>query len=306
MKPAATPRDAVAIGVFDGLHVGHQAILARAIERARERGGRAVVLSFDPHPDVVLRKDAFHIPAPLTPALEKRARLSALGIDVVDVLPFTREMASLTPEEFVGRHVVAPYAPHAVVVGEGFALGRARSGDVTRLGAIGRGHGFTVEAVPLAMFEAEPVSSTRIRAALAGGRVGPAARLLGRRYDLRGLVVRGDGIGRRLGYPTANLRLHEEKLLPRDGIYAALAGIDDEPVCRPAAMSLGIRPTFEGTVRTLEAHLLDFDEPLYGRDLTVELVDWLRPEERFDGPEALIRAIDADVAETRRRLAGVA
>jgi riboflavin kinase/FMN adenylyltransferase len=226
-------------------------------------------------------------------------------VGLLEVLPFTREMASLTPEEFIERHVVTPYAPHAVVVGEGFALGRGRSGDVRRLSEIGLTHGFVVESVPLTVVDGAPVSSTRVRLALGEGRVDVAARLLGRRYDLTGQVVTGAGIGRRLGYPTANLRLHEEKLVPRDGIYAVLAGIGDEPPRRPAAMSIGVRPTFDGTVRTLEVHLLDFDAPLVGLDVTVELVEWLRPELRFEGPEQLVAAIDADVAETRRRLAGV-
>jgi riboflavin kinase/FMN adenylyltransferase len=301
-----THGDAVAIGVFDGLHLGHRAILERALAMARSWGGRAIVLSFDPHPDVVLRKGPLHIPAPLTPELEKRARLTSLGVDVLEVLPFTREMASLAPEEFVTRHVTGPYAPHAVVVGEGFALGRGRSGDVRRLGEIGRKHGFVVEAVPLALLDGEPVSSTRIRGALAQGRVDLAARLLGRRYTLTGRVVTGAGMGRKLGYPTANLRLHEEKLLPADGIYAARAGIGDETPHRPAAMSIGMRPTFDGTVRTLEAHLIDFDAPLVGQDLTVEFVDWLRPEVRFDGAAALTAAIGADVEATRRRLAALA
>jgi riboflavin kinase/FMN adenylyltransferase len=302
----SAPSDAVAIGVFDGLHRGHAAILERAIAMARSHGGRAVVLSFDPHPDVVLRKGPLHIPAPLTPELEKRARLTAMGVDVLEVLPFTREMAALTPEEFIARHVTGPYAPHAVVVGSGFALGKGRSGDVPRLSEIGRAHGFVVEAVPLAREGGEPVSSTRIRHALAEGQVDLAARLFGRRYTLGGRVVTGAGMGRKLGYPTANLRLHEEKLLPRDGIYVVRAGIGDEPLRRPAAMSIGMRPTFNGTSRTLEVHLIDFDAPLVGEELTVEFVDWLRPEARFDGAEALAAAIGADVEATRRRLASLA
>lgn len=296
-------RNVVSIGVFDGLHLGHRAILERAIVRAKALGGRSVVLSFDPHPDVVLRKDGFRIPAPLTPLLEKHARMEALGIDHLEVLPFTRELAALSPEEFLARHVMAPWSPAAIVVGEGFALGRGRSGDVPRLREIGRAEGFEVEAVPLADLDGKPISSTRIRDALAEGRVDEAARLLGRRYTLAGTVVHGAGVGRTLGFPTANLRLHEEKLLPRDGVYAARVGIDGEPAQRPAAMSIGLRPTFGGTTRTLEAYLLDFDDSLYGRELTVELVAWQRGQERFDSTEALLQAIGDDVAETRRRLA---
>lgn len=299
---AGAARSAVAIGVFDGLHRGHRAILERARARAAERGGRAVVVTFDPHPDVVLARGDFRIAAPLTPIGEKRARLAAMGLDALDLVPFTRELAAMEPEDFVAAHLVRPHAPHTVVVGEGFALGRGRSGNVDRLAAIGRSHGFTVEAVPLVPWDGEPVSSTRIRARLAEGRVAEAGRLLGREYTLTGCVVTGEGIGRTLGYPTANLRLHEEKLLPRDGIYAVRVGIGDEPPRRAGAMSLGVRPTFDGKVRTLEVFLLDFDAPLVGRDLTLALVDWLRAEERFESPAALVEAMHRDVAETRRRL----
>lgn len=296
------PSSVVSIGVFDGLHLGHRAILDRALAQADTLGVRCVVVSFDPHPDVVLAKSAFHVPAPLTPPGEKRERLLAIGVAELDVIPFTRELADLSPEQFVAEHLVAPHHPAALVVGAGFALGRGRSGTVDRLRAIGEGAGFTVEAVPLLERDGAPVSSTRIRGLLTEGRVAEAGRLLGRAYDLRGRVVRGDGIGRTLGYPTANLRLDEEKLLPADGIYAVRAAIGDEPATRPAAMSIGMRPTFDGRERTLEVHLLDWSGDLVGREVTVELAEWLRPELRFETPESLVEAIDRDVAETRRRL----
>jgi len=293
---------AVAIGVFDGLHLGHRALLERAVGRARARSARSVVLSFDPHPDVVLSRDAFRIPAPLTPLPEKRARLVAMGVDEFRVLPFTRELAALTPEAFVERELVKPYAPSALVVGEGFALGRGRSGDAGRLRAIGLDHGFEVDVVPLLHVDGAPVSSTRIRTLLAAGQVAPVAQLLGRPYGLSGTVVRGDGIGRDLGYPTANLRLHDEKFLPADGIYVVRARLAAENAWRPGAMSIGMRPTFDGRVRTLEVHLLDWRGDLLAAELEVEFVDWLRPEIKFDTPAALVAAMDHDVAETRRRL----
>jgi riboflavin kinase/FMN adenylyltransferase len=302
--PAPRPRSgsAVAIGVFDGLHLGHRAILERAIARARAAGGRCVVMSFDPHPDVVLAKSGFHSPPPLTPLGERRERIVALGADTFEVIPFTRELAALEPEEFVDRYLVHAHAPVALVVGEGFALGRGRSGNVTRLREIGVTQGFEVEAVPLVILDGAPVSSTRIRAALAEGSVAEAARLLGRRYALRGTVVTGDGRGRELGFPTANLRLFEERAIPADGIYAVQARVGDEATLRPAAMSIGMRPTFDGQLRTLEVHLLDWSGDLVGRALEVEFVDWLRPELRFESAQALIEAMDRDVAETRRRL----
>ncbi|TMQ50572.1 MAG: bifunctional riboflavin kinase/FAD synthetase [Candidatus Eisenbacteria bacterium] len=293
---------AVSVGAFDGLHLGHRQILSRTIARARERAGRSVVVSFDPHPDLVLAK-SFQAVAPLSPLPEKRERLAVLGVDELRVLPFTRELASLEPEEFVERHLVRPHALHALVVGVNFALGRGRSGNVPRLREIGRRLGFEVETVPLLEIGGDPVTSTRIRGALVRGRVDEAARLLGRWYALGGAVVTGDAIGRTLGVPTANLRLHDEKFLPADGIYAVWARIGSESVRRPGAMSIGVRPTFGGQERTLEVHLIDWSGDLLGADLEVELVDWIRPELRFESAEALSVAMREDLAEARRRLA---
>lgn len=290
---------AVAVGVFDGLHRGHRALIGRAVARAA--GDRCVAVSFDPHPDLVLAKEFRALP-PLTPIPEKQARLAAMGAEL-RVLPFTRELASLDPETFVRTHLVEPFRPRWLVVGEDFALGRGRAGNVERLRAIGRAEGFEVEAVPLLADEGGPVSSSRIRSALGDGRVALAARLLGRRFSLSGLVVHGDGVGRKLGWPTANLRLHEEKCLPALGIYAVWARIDGAGDRLPGAMSIGIRPTFGGQAVTLEVHLLDWDGDLYGREVEVEFVDWLRPELRFEGVEALIEAIGADVEHARQRLA---
>ena len=293
-----TPRAAVAIGVFDGVHRGHAAIVRRAVERARETGGRCVVVSFDPHPDLVLAK-TFHAAAPLTPLPEKRRRLEALGVDQLDVIPFTRELAALTPEEFVERHLVALHAPAALVVGESFALGRGRAGNVERLAAIGRERGFVVEPVPLSRIDGVPVSSSRIRDQLERGDVAGAETLLGRRYDLAGIVVSGEAIGRTLGVPTANLRLHDEKLVPANGIYAVWARLPGETFLRPGAMSIGVRPTFGGQHRTLEVHVLDWDGDLLGREVQVEFVQWLRAEIRFDGPESLIAAMRTDLEQVR-------
>jgi riboflavin kinase/FMN adenylyltransferase len=291
----------VTVGVFDGVHLGHQRILSSAVSIARERAERCVVLSFDPHPDLVL-SPRFEARAPLTPLPEKRERLLALGADELEVLPFTRELASLSPEEFVSRFLVAGHRLVSLVVGENFALGRGRAGNVPRLAEIGVARGFDVVPVPLLELDGAPVSSTRIRALLAAGRVAEAARLLGRRYGLSGIVVRGDAIGRTLGYPTANLRLHEEKTVPGDGIYAAWTRIAGEQEWRAAAMSVGVRPTFGGQVRTLEAHVIDWSGDLLGKSLEVEFAEWLRPELRFETREALIAAMDGDVLETRRRL----
>jgi len=292
----------VSVGVFDGLHLGHQQILSRALARAHGRGVRCAVVSFDPHPDVVLAKP-FQALAPLTPHAERRERLTAMGVELYEVIPFTRELAALEPEEFVDRYLVHPLTISDLVVGANFALGKGRVGNVERLTRIGASRGFEVEAVPLLVIDGAPVSSTRIRAMLAEGDVGGAARLLGRRYSLAGEVVTGEGIGKTLGAPTANLRLHEEKLLPADGVYAAWARIDGESSWRPAALSLGTRPTFGEHARTLEAHLLDWSGELVGHTLGVELEAWIREQEVFESPETLATAIQADLARVRKRLA---
>jgi riboflavin kinase/FMN adenylyltransferase len=293
---------AVAVGVFDGLHLGHRQLLERAVAHSREGGGRCVVVSFDPHPDLVLARDFQAVP-PLTPLPEKRERLESMGVDELVVLPFTRELAAMSPESFVDERLVGPHRPFALVVGENFALGRGRAGDVARLRELGRSRGFEVDAVALLEMDGAPITSSRVRGLLGEGRVAEAARLLGRHYALAGSVVAGDAIGRTLGFPTANLRLHEEKLVPAHGIYAVWATIEGETLRRPGAMSVGVRPTFGGQTRTLEVHLLDWSGELHGRGLAVEFVDWLRPEHHFPDREALIAAVSRDVAEVRRRLA---
>lgn len=291
---------AVAVGVFDGLHLGHLALIERAIVRAQ--GGRCTAITFDPHPDVVLAREFRSLPL-LTPLPEKQRRLAAMGVDL-HVIPFTRELAALEPEVFVARHIVEPFGPRWLVVGRDFALGRGRAGNVDRLAGIGRTSGFEVEAVPLLSVDGAPVTSTRIRTLLLEGRVDDAARLLGRRYAFAGLVVHGEKLGRKLGYPTANLRLHDEQQLPALGIYAVWARIEGELEWRAGAMSLGVRPTFDGQVRTLEVHLLDWDGDLYGRDLHVELVSRLRDEERFPSVEALVAQMGLDVMHCREILSG--
>lgn len=288
----------VAVGVFDGLHRGHCALFDRALALAA--GKRCVAVSFDPHPDIVLAPE-FRALAPLTPLPERHERLARMGVEL-HMLPFTRELAALSPETFIEEHLVKPFHPACLVVGADFALGRARAGNVERLREIGASRGFTVEAVELLGESGGVVSSSRIRDALTAGAVEEAAALLGRRYSLVGLVVHGNKIGRTLGWPTANLRLHDEKLVPALGIYAVWARIEGDSTWRAGAMSVGIRPTFGGQLRTLEVHLLDWEGDLYDRNLEVQFVAWLRSELKFEGTEALIEAIRVDVENTRVRL----
>ena len=296
----------VAVGVFDGLHRGHRAIVDTALARAREANAATAVVSFDPHPDAVLGKAPAE--APLTPAREKKELLTAWGVAQVVVLPFDRELAALEPEVFVERHLLGPLGMVRLVTGQDFALGRGRKGTVPFLTALGARRGFEVEAVPLLVEHHGAVSSTRVRGALKGGDVAFAAELLGRPYALEGRVVHGHGIGKKLDYPTANLDLLEPKLLPADGIYAAWVRVPGATLgpgpdgALRGAVSLGLRPTFDGIDRALEVFVLDWDKDLRDKVLRVDLVDWLRGQEKFEDAGALVEAIGRDVAHVRRIL----
>ena len=293
----------VAVGVFDGLHRGHRRIIETGQARARDAGAGLAVVTFDPHPDAVLGKAPAELP--LTPPREKKELLRAWGVDRVEVLPFDRELAALTAAEFVERHLVGPLGMVRLVTGTDFALGRGRQGTVDVLAAIGRERGFAVETVPLLLEHHGAVSSTRVRGALRGGDVAFAAELLGRRYAIDGRVVHGWGLGGKLAYPTANLDPLEPKFLPADGVYAGWVHVPGDasgPGPRGAqmgAVSLGLRPTFDGAERTLEVFLLDWDKDLRDMTLQVEFVDWLRGQEKFTGADALVEAMGRDVERCR-------
>ncbi len=299
-------RSAVAIGTFDGVHLGHQALLAEARRWAQGRGaarGESVALTFYPHPARVLA------PAkapPLIMPLERRlALLADTGIDATVVQTFTRELASLEADEFVRGILARDLGAGCVVVGPDFRYGRGRAGDVARLQALGRELSIDVSVIaPVNTGDQEQrCSSTRIRQLVEAGDVRAARALLGRPFELEGVVVRGAARGRTIGFPTANLT-PETELRPRVGIYAARAVVLDGPGGvgpSPAAVSIGRNPTFTeaGAPVTIEAHLLDFAGDLYGRRLRLELSDWLRDEQRFDSVEALIAQIAADVGQVR-------
>jgi riboflavin kinase / FMN adenylyltransferase len=289
---------AVTVGNFDGVHRGHQALVAAARARADSHGGSCVALTFDPHPARVLQPDR-----PLRRLMTEAQRaecLAALGVDVLALLPFTPELAALSPEEFATKVLADALRAKAVVVGEDFRFGKGRAGDVAALEALGQRLGFAVVAVEPVLDGGLPVSSTRIREALVEGDVVAAASLLGRPYFVEGEVVRGEGRGRTIGIPTANLAV-ENEILPKGGVYAARVGRAGEPhePARPAVVNLGRRPTFGGRELTVEAHMLDFEADLYGQRLRVFFEARLRDEQAFPGKDALVAQIRADVAAAR-------
>ena len=296
----------VTVGRFDGVHRGTLPLVERAVAVAAARGVPAVALTFDPHPAAVLRPDA--APGLLQDLDERVAALRAAGLDDVVVRRFDAALAALTPERFVADVLVGDLGAVVAVVGENFRFGRAAAGDVARLRELGAAAGVAVEAVPLVADDGAVVSSTALRAALAAGDVAAVTAGLGRSYALEGEVVRGDGRGRTIGVPTANVAVDPARALPADGVYACrVTGADaaGAPVVGPAVVNVGRRPTFGGEGRTVEAHLLDAPAglDLYGGRLRLEPLARIRGEQRFDGPEALVARIGQDVAEARRILA---
>lgn len=295
----------LAIGVFDGVHLGHQALIRDAIALAAERGARSCVLTFDRDPDQVVTPDRA---APQLMLLEdKLEALAALGPDVVLVVPFTHELAARAPAAFVRDVVCRSVRPVALVVGCDFRFGHGARGDVETLTAFGRGHSFDVLPRELLVVDSEPVTSSRIRSLIAEGRVVDAARLLGRPHRVAGDVVHGRGEGASLGAPTANVRTAPFSALPARGVYAAFALIGRERC--PAAVSVGAPPSIPGATDVCEAHLIGYRGPsLYGERLTLEFVDRIRDLVRFESRDELAGAIASDVAcisqlldaETRR------
>ncbi len=290
----------VTIGNFDGVHRGHQVLLRRAVALAERNGARSVAVTFDPHPAVLLRADA--APPRLQTLEDRVATLAAAGLDTVLVLPFTRELASSTPAAFVAEVLAGSLAAVRVVVGTNFRFGAKAAGDVVTLLELGEQHGFAPEAVTLLEMDGRRISSSAIREHLQDGDLAWATVALGRPYQLGGIVVRGDGRGRGIGFPTANLALDPDLVVPATGVYAGHALLDGSWV--PAVTNVGLRPTFDGTTRTVEVHLLDVDRDLYGQQLAFRFLHRLRSEQRFDGVEALVAQIGADVARARGLLAG--
>ena len=302
---------AITIGAYDGVHLGHRAVIAEVRRRAEERGLRSAVVTFDRHPAMVVRPES--APRLLTDLDQKLDLLASTGVDVTLVVTFDEARAVESAEDFVAEVIVGCLAAEVVVVGEDFHFGHGRKGDVAMLRDLGAEDGFTVEGLGLrsaADVEAglpdgteEKVSSTAIRAALVAGDLDRANALLGRPHEVRGLVSPGDERGRELGFPTANVAVPGEILLPADGIYAGWFTRPDGTTW-PAAINLGRRPTFyeQAHASLLEAHLLDFEGDLYGERVAVRFVSRLHGEVKYPSVEALVEGIGRDCDETREIL----
>jgi riboflavin kinase/FMN adenylyltransferase len=292
--PCLAPRGSVVcIGAFDGVHRGHRSVLAHVRERADALGLRPVAVSFAPIPRVFFSRAVPQLMA----AGEKAAALLHAGMERVLMLRFDAALAAMSAEEFVERVLVARLATREMWVGEGFRFGHGRRGNLALLQRLGEAGGFSACEAPQFALDGQAVSSSRIRACLASGDFDGAAHLLGRRFTIGGHVVRGQQLGRKLGYPTANVRLGA-RVAPVGGVFAVrVAGIRVEAM--PGVASLGVRPTVNGKEPLLEAHLFDFDGDLYGKRIQVDFVEKLRDEEKFDSLDAMVQQIDRDARAAR-------
>jgi riboflavin kinase/FMN adenylyltransferase len=288
-------RTSLTIGVLDGVHRGHRQLLSHLDPHLTR-----TVLTFEPHPIEVLRPGT--PPRLLTTVEERATLLFDAGVELLGVLDLA-EIKDQSPVDFVDDVLLGKLDMGHLVVGEGFRFGKDRTGDVDLLTDRAGATGFDLEVIPILDSGGEPISSSRIRALVEDGDVGTAATLLGSRFTLTNEVVDGDRRGRELGFPTANLRPPDRKVVPGHGVYACLATVLDST--RQAAVNVGVRPTFGGGEVLVEAYLIDFEGDLYGNELTLEFVQYLRPEITFDGVDPLIAQMDEDVARARRILGGV-
>ncbi len=295
LKSVAGPTH-LAIGVFDGLHLGHQAVIARALESSRTTGGTAVVVTFHPHPVRVLRPEK--APRLLTSTLHKVKLIELLGVDTVLILEFTATFSKTAPDLFIEMLANSSNRLSQICVGQEWTFGANRAGSVRLLEDLAPKLGFQLGSVPPVSVDGQVVSSTLIRSAVECGDLESAAKFLGRPFTILGTVTEGRQLGRRLGFPTANLRAHNEQF-PPNGVYAAKAWFQENVY--GGVVNIGVRPTIEKEVgeRILELHLFAFDQEIYGEDIEVAFLDYLRPEKKFSGIEELQSQIQHDVAKAR-------
>jgi len=295
---AASGRGSVlAIGNFDGIHLGHQAILRAAVERAAQTGDVPTALTFDPSPRKVLRPES--APLRLSTNAQRMQWFGIEGLEAAVVLPFTLELARLAPEEFVEQILVHGLRVRAVLVGENFHFGHKQGGNVALLRELGARHGFAVEIIPPIAFGDEIISSTAIRREIAAGNVTHAARLLGRPFALTGEIAPGTGTGRRFTFPTLNLK-PEQELVPARGVYVTRTLLEGETKSRRSVTNIGVRPTFNGVSLSVETHLLDFSGDVGAKRMEVRFWKRLREEKKFASPEELRAQIARDIASARR------
>ena len=286
----------LAIGVFDGVHLGHQAVISTSAEHAKAANGTPVVVTFDPHPEKILRPEA--APHLLTATPHKIALIRELGVAHLLIVTFDKQFAATEPEDFVQQLVNHSNPLREICVGHKWSFGKNRRGNLELLKKLGAQFDFNVIGIPPVTVNGELVSSTTIRRAVESGDLQKAAAMLGREYTVLGTVVRGDDLGKKIGFPTANLSAHNEQF-PPNGVYFAEARL--EGVAYPGVVNLGYRPTVSSskTERILEIHLLDFDRDIYGKDLEVRFISYLRPEKKFEDVDALVRQIERDVQQAR-------
>ena len=289
----------LAIGVFDGVHRGHQTVISTSANHAASANGTPVVVTFDPHPEKVLRPAA--APHLLTATQHKIALIRDLGVGHLLIINFDKNFAATSPEDFVEQLVLNSKPLREICVGHEWSFGKGRRGNLDLLKKLGAQFHFNVVGVPPVTINGEIISSTAIRQAVEKGDFAKAAEMLGRDYTILGTVTRGDDLGKKIGFPTANLSAHSEQF-PPDGVYFAEAWI--EGVLYHGVVNLGYRPTVshDQSNRVLEVHLLDFDRDIYGQDLEVRFIRHLRPEKKFDNIDALVRQIELDVAQARQLL----
>jgi riboflavin kinase / FMN adenylyltransferase len=300
--PPALKGGVIALGNFDGLHLGHQAVIGRAIALARKKGVAAAVMTFEPHPRMFFKPD--QEPFCLSPFRMKARVIEALGVDYLYVQTFDKEFSQRSPDNFVAEILVGGLGLSHIVVGYDYVFGHQRKGNVEVLRELAAQYGFEVTAVEKLSAGDERFSSTNVRNVLRDGKPREAARMLGRYWEIEGRVESGDKRGRQLGFPTANVP-YSDYLHPKRGVYAIRAGVDQgaETVWHSGVANFGNRPTFDKTDILLEAHLFDFNEDLYGKHLRVALIDHIRDERKFDGLEALKAQIKADSDIARHMLA---
>jgi riboflavin kinase/FMN adenylyltransferase len=286
----------LAIGVFDGVHRGHQAVISTSAEHARAANGTPVVVTFDPHPEKVLRPE--RAPHLLTATAHKIALIRDLGVEHLLIINFDKSFAATEPEVFVQELVKHSKPLREICVGHEWAFGKNRRGNLELLKKLGEQFNFNVVGIPPVRVNGELISSTTIRRAIEAGDLQKAAAMLDREYTILGTVVRGDNLGKKIGFPTANLSAHSEQF-PPNGVYVAEAKLDG--IVYPGVVNLGNRPTVSSDKqRVLEIHLLNFERDIYGNELELHFLRYLRPEKKFDSIEALTRQIEADVAQARK------